>query len=144
VMRVNTSPLGSMGLWYEPYPTTTSLALPRGHLDVPVQDANMYRTAVGVLQQHARGGYTWASPDCPEVYFLSGLRNPTRSLFDFFDEENGRTARILSALDQHGVTAIALNSAPSFSGGISDELAKALVVRYPFGTNVGKFEIRWQ
>jgi hypothetical protein len=144
VVRVNTSPLGSMGLWYQAYPTTTSLALPRGHLDVPVEDANMYRAAVGVLQQHARGGYTWASPDCPEVYFLSGLRNPTRSLFDFFDEGTGRTERILSALDQHGVTAIALNSAPSFSGGISAELAKALVDRYPFGTNVGKFEIRWQ
>ena len=144
VLRVNTSPLGSMGLWYQPYPATTSLALPRGHLDVPLQDANMYHAAVGVLQQHARGGYTWASPDCPEVYFLSGLKNPTRSLFDFFDEESGRTARILSALDQHGVTAIALNSSPAFSGAISDELVNALKVRYPFGTNVGKFQIRWQ
>ncbi|MGI8403072.1 MAG: ArnT family glycosyltransferase [Gemmatimonadaceae bacterium] len=144
VLRVNTSPLGSMGLWYQPYPATTSLALPRGHLDVPVQDADMYRAAVGVLQQHARGGFTWASPDCPEVYFLSGLRNPTRSLFDFFDEETGRTARILSALDQHGVTAIALNSSPAFSAGIPDELVNALKVRYPFGTNVGKFQIRWQ
>ena len=144
VMRVNTSTLSGMGLVYQPYPRTASLGLPRGRLDVPAGDAAMYREAVQVLQQHARGGYTWASPDCPEVYFLSGLGNPTRSLFDFFDDDTGRTARILSALERHGVTAIALNSTPQFTAGIPEDLVNALEARYPFGANIGKFQIRWQ
>jgi hypothetical protein len=144
VMRVNTGTVYTMGLWYQPYPQTAALDLPRGGLDVPAGDAEMYKVAVGILQQHARGEYTWASPDCPEIYFLSGLRNPTRSVFDFFDDERGRTARILATLDQHHVTAIALNGRPEFSARISGDLFAELERRYPFGANVGKFQIRWE
>ena len=144
VMRTNTSTLYGMGMLYRPYPQTRMLGLPRGGLEVPAEGAEMYGVAVRVLQQHARGGYTWASPDCPEVYFLSGLKNPTRSLFDFFDDETGRTALILATLEKHGVTAIAVNRAPHFSGPISHDLAVELARRYPFGANVGKFQIRWQ
>ena len=144
VLRVNTSTLFGMGVLYQPYPLTASLGLPRGQLDVPAQEAVMYRVAVHTLQTHARGGYTWASPDCPEIYFLSGLRNPTRSLFDFFDDETGRTARILSTLERHGVTAIVLNSAPQFTNGIAEDLVAELERRYPFGANIGKFQVRWQ
>jgi hypothetical protein len=144
VLRVNTSTLFGMGILFQPYPHTASLGLPRGGLKVPADQAEMYHVAVRVLQQHARGGYTWASPDCPEIYFLSGLRNPTRSLFDFFDDEQGRTARILAALERTGVTAVALNSAPQFTAGIPGDLVAALEARYPFGANVGKFQIRWR
>jgi hypothetical protein len=144
VARVNTSTLFGMGVLYQPYPLTASLRLPRGGLDVPARDAEMYHVAVRVLQQHARGGWTWASPDCPEIYFLSGLRNPTRSLFDFFDDAAGRTPRILAALERNGVTAIALNGDPQFSGNIPADLVAELERRYPFGANIGKFQIRWQ
>jgi hypothetical protein len=144
VLRVNTSTLFGMGVLYQPYPQTASLGLPRGTLDVPAQEAVMYRAAVNTLQRHARGGYTWASPDCPEIYFLSGLRNPTRSLFDFFDDETGRTARILATLERHGVTAIVLNRAPQFTNGIAEDLVAELERRYPYGANIGKFQVRWQ
>ena len=144
VLRVNTSTLFGMGILYQPYPRTASLGLPRGGLKVPADQAEMYHVAVRMLQQHAHGEYTWASPDCPEIYFLSGLRNPTRSLFDFFDDTQGRTARILAALERTGVTAIALNSDPQFTNGIPKDLVDALETRYPFGANVGKFQIRWR
>ena len=144
VLRTNTSTLFGMGTLYQPYPQTASLGLSRGGLQVPARDAAMYQAVVAVLQRHARGGYTWASPDCPEIYFLSGLRNPTRSLFDFFDDEAGRTERVLALLERHGVTAVVLNSAPSFTAGIPVDLVNALESRYPFAANVGKFHIRWQ
>jgi hypothetical protein len=144
VTRVNTSTVYGMGIMYQPYPQTVSLALPRAALDVPLQDAEMYPIAVKVLRQHARGDYTWASPDSPEMYFLSGLRNPTRSLFDFFDNDVGRPERILNTLDLRGVTAIALNGYPAFSAPISGDFRAELERRYPFWETVGKFEIRWR
>ena len=144
VLRMNTSLLFGMGVLYQPYPPTAPLVMPRGGLQVPDYDAVMYNLTVGVLQRHARGGYTWASPDCPEIYFLAGLRNPTRSLFDFFDDPAGRSARILTALERKGVTAVVLNRAPQFSPQISDELIAELERRYPFGANLGKFQVRWQ
>jgi hypothetical protein len=144
VMRVNTGTIYNMGLWYQPYPETMSLGFPRARLDVRLKDATTYRAAIPLLEQHARGAYTWASPDCPEIYFLSGLRNPTRSLFDFFDDENGRTTRILSTLERNRVTAIVLNTQPAFSSGIPSDLNAALEARYPFSADDGKFRIRWQ
>ena len=144
VLRVNTSMLFGMGVVYRPYAPTASLGLSRGGLHVPEGEARMYRDAVVVLKRHARGGYTWAASDCPEIYFLSGLRNPTRVLFDFFDDEAGRTARILSALEKKGVTAIALNGTPQFSPWFSSELIAELERRYPNGENLGKFQVRWQ
>jgi hypothetical protein len=144
VMRVNRSTIYTMGFWYQAYPATVSLDLPRGGLVVPANEAETYRSAVAVLEEHAHGGYTWASPDCPEIYFLSGLHNPTHSLFDFFDEQNGRTTRIISTLDRNHVTAIALNTEPAFSAAIPADLMTALETRYPFAASVGKFRIRWQ
>jgi hypothetical protein len=144
VLRVNTGTVYTMGSWYQPYPPTAPVNLPRGDLDVPAGEAETYRVAVSMLQQHARGGYTWASPDCPEIYFLSGLRNPTRTLFDYLDDQTGRTARILATLEEHHVTAIALNSTPEFSGVTPKDLAGELERRYPFDATVGKFQIRWQ
>jgi 4-amino-4-deoxy-L-arabinose transferase and related glycosyltransferases of PMT family len=144
VLRVNTSTLFGMGVLYVPYPPTASLGLSRGGLEVPADQAATYHVAVRVLQQHARGGYTWASPDCPEIYFLSGLRNPTRTLFDFFDDPTGRTPRILQALERHAVTAVVLNRGPQFSPQVADDLVAAIEERYPYGADVGKFQVRWR
>ena len=144
VLRMNTSELFGMGVLYKPYPATARLAFPRGGLAIPVQEAAMYRAVVNVLQPHVRGSYTFASPDCPEIYFLTGLENPTRTLFDFFDTGEGRTGRILESLARHQVTAVVLNSAPQFSPKVPADLQAALEARYPFSVTVGKFEVRWQ
>jgi trans-aconitate methyltransferase len=80
----------------------------------------------------------------PEVYFLSGLKNPTRSLFDFFDDTTDRTARILGALDSHGVTAVVLNHYPAFSPKPSHDLVQAIEQRYPYAINVGPYQVRWR
>jgi hypothetical protein len=144
VLRVNDSTLYAMGIAYRPYLRTAPLGLERGGLEVPVVHAEAYRELVPLLRAHARGGYTWASPDCPEIYFLSGLRNPGRSLFDFFENPTGRTARVLDMLERHGVTVIVLNARPAFSPVPSDDLVAALESRYPYARNVGPFHVRWR
>lgn len=144
VARVNGSPLYLMGERYLAPIPSQPLALPRGGIDVPNHMAPGYRTLVTVLQRHARGGYTWASPDCPEIYFLSGLRNPTRSIFDFFDDPRQRTERVLAALDRYEVTAVALNRHPVFSPPFPSDLIAGLEQRYPYSTNVGPFQVRWR
>lgn len=144
VVRANQTTLYTMAVFYRPYLPTTLLDLPRGGIEVPTVHADVYRPLIPFLQSRARGGYTWASPDLPEVYFLSGLKNPTRSLFDFFDDTTGRSARILAALDSHGVTAVVLNRRPAFSAPLTEELVTALEQRYPFGTNMGPYQVRWR
>jgi len=144
VARANRTTLYTMAVYYRPYLPTQVLDLPRGGIEVPTQHAEWYRPLILILQMQARGGYTWASPDMPEVYFLSGLKNPTRSLFDFFDDPANRTTRILSALDSHGVTAIVVNGWPAFSPPLAPDLADGLVKRYPMALNIGPYQVRWR
>ena len=109
-----------------------------------VLDVNEYQAVTWLLRAHARGGYTWASPDSPEIYFLTGLRNPTRSLYEFFDDTTAHSARILAALDAHGVTAIVENRKPPFSAPLTPELLGALEARYPHAAELGPYVVRWR
>ena len=144
VVRMNDSTLYTIGISVQPYLRTMPLGLVRGGIDVPVVHAEAYRQLIPLLRSRARGGYTWASPDCPEIYFLSGLKNPTRSLFDFFDDTTGRTDRVLQALERHGVTVVVLNARAAFSSTLTDDLVAAIEKRYPFATNIGPFHVRWR
>ncbi|MFL5607920.1 MAG: ArnT family glycosyltransferase [Gemmatimonadaceae bacterium] len=143
-VRTNDSTLYTMGVTYQPYLRTVPLGLGRGGVDVPVVHAEAYRKLVPMLRARAKSGYIWASPDAPEMYFLSGLKNPTRSLFDFFDDTTGRTARVLEALDKHDVTVVVLNARPTFSPAPPVDLIGELESRYPFATNIGPYQVRWK
>lgn len=144
VTRVNTSSLPGLGIRYLPFFDTRPLNTPRGGIDAYVMQSDAYPKIVALLRRHARGGYTWASPDTPEIYFLSGLRNPTRSLFDFFDDPTDRMNRVYAMLDARGITAIVLNRNPEFSAPISNDAYDELVRRYPESADVWHFQVRWR
>jgi 4-amino-4-deoxy-L-arabinose transferase-like glycosyltransferase len=144
VIDVNTAGVFTMGGFYRPYEVTTRLTLPRAGIDVTPAQQDVYSRLIPMLRVRARGGYTWASRDCPEIYFLAGLKNPTRTLFDFFDDTTNYTSRTLRMLDEHHVTAIVMNRWPAFSPQFSDDLVNALIQRYPYATNIGPFHVRWR
>jgi hypothetical protein len=144
VVRVNGTPLQSMGIAYQPPFLMTPLTLERGGVVVPTVEARTYEELIPLLTTHARGGYTWAAPDAPEVYFLSGLRNPTRSLYEFFENPVGYQERTLALLDAHGITAVVVNQHPFFSAGITVGMYRAITSRYPHSRIVGPFDVRWR
>jgi hypothetical protein len=99
---------------------------------------------IRIIAEHARGTYIYATVDCPEVYFLSGFRNPTRTLFDFLDEQSGRTQRIMAAIRTHEVNLVVINNAGSFSDPVPPDLREAFENEFPEQTSVGSFEVRWK
>lgn len=131
-----------MGIEYVADDQRVPLALPRGGLRVSVTDAVRYRALVRELRAHARGSWVYATPDCPEVYFLSGLDNPTRTIFDFLDDPAGRTPRILAALRARDVRAVVLERHPSFSPA-APGLVAALAAAYPHARDIDGFQLRW-
>jgi hypothetical protein len=144
VLRTNFRPLQQMGFSYRaPFPMAP-LQLERAGISVPDVHATVYAQLVPMLRARAHGEYTWASPDSPEIYFLSGLKNPTRALFDFLDDSSSNADFIVRALDAHGVTAIVLNSSPAFSAGITREMFARLASRFPHGQMIGPFQLRWR
>jgi hypothetical protein len=144
VLRLNQSPLNDMDASFETYPEVRPMMLDRAGLLVPLWQAGQYETAVQVVREHARGEYIWASPDVPQLYFLTGYRNPTRSLFEFFDDTTGRSARVLRALDVHDVNLVVLNVSPQFSPRISVPFYRELAKRYPNSAFVEPYLIKWR
>lgn len=144
VLVLNTRSVGELGLTAVPARPLARLALPRAGLLVAVRDVTQYGALVDTLTAHARGSYTYAGPDAPEVYFLTGLRNPTRTLFEFLEPAEGSADRVLAAVDRHGVTAVAINRDMKFSPPLSPELDTAFAGRFPHATTVGKFTVRWR
>jgi hypothetical protein len=132
-----------MGFDYLPDDQTEVLVLDRGGIRVNARTKQQYEQLVATLRRQASNGFTYATPDCPEVYFLAGLTNPTRTIFEFLNDSPDRTARVLEALDRHQVRAVVLNREPQFSGAPPLELRTALAERFPHAVVIGKFEVRW-
>jgi len=116
-----------------------------GGLLVDSHDAQLYDTMIPIIQSHAvQGSFIYAAPDCPEVYFLSGRRNPTRHYFEYAEEPHDYTQRTLGALERLNVNVIAINNGPEFSEPLASDLRGALERRYPHSEEVGRFEVRWK
>ena len=146
VFRVTPSFLHAMAYFYQPDPETEPLRLPRaGGLRIDRPRAIEYERLIPEIQAHAGPGeYIYAGPDCPEVYFLAGKRNPTRTMFEFLEDPGEQTARVLRAIDTHQVEAVVVYSSPEFSRPLPPELLAALREHFPQAERIGQFEVRWR
>ena len=146
IFRATPGFIYNLGLRYAPNQQTVTLTLPRGGaLRVDPQLADEYAQLIPLIQQHATGNYIYAGPDAPEVYFLAGKRNPTRTLFDFLDQDTiNRNQNILDAIARNRVNVIAVREQPYFSQPLSPGLIQALAVQFPNVQTVGEFQVRWR
>ena len=133
-----------MGIHFVPDSQTEVLDIDRGGIRVNEQDKKIYESLTGLIREKARGPYIYATPDSPQVYFLSGYQNPTPTLFDFFDDPEDRVSRTLQTLADKDVNLVVLNHKPDFSDAPPAELLDALRSRFPNGTSIAHFEVRWK
>jgi len=146
VFRFTPTILYDKGWSFRPDRQTQRLLLPRaGGLRVDPDDADEYEHLISLVQEHAGGSaFMYCAPDCPEVYFLSGLRNPTRTFFDYYGDSAHHTERVLNTLEAHQVKVVAIFSTPGFSGPMAADLQAALRQRFPASTRLCSFEVRWR
>lgn len=86
----------------------TLLSGPRGGIEVSTTDAFTYELLSASVAARMGEGRLWVTPDAPEVYFLTGHPNPTRTLYEFLEPE-------VSAPDLATVDVVVLNLRPLFS-----------------------------
>jgi hypothetical protein len=115
-----------------------------GGLRVESSDAQLYEELIPLVRAHAQGNFIYAAPDCPEVYFLSGLKSPARHYFDFAEAPVGHAEGIMYQLDRLNVNVVTISSNSQFSGSMAADLRSALEQRYPHFEGVGKFQVRWK
>lgn len=135
-----------MGVEYRPVVQDALLDLPRGGLYLERGWVEIYRPLVDEVRRHSEpGAYIYAFGDCPEVYFLSERRNPTRVFFDFFEQEPERAAeRTVALLDEHRVEVVVVNRASNFSKSIPRALVRAIDERFPGRATIGHFLVAWR
>ncbi len=108
------------------------LTLQRAGIRVLDQEKARYEKVIQTVVENSQpGSFIYASPDCPEIYFLAERKNPTPTIYDFFDDPRGRVQRILDMLEQRNVRVVVINEDPFFSDQISDEMRQALRERFP-------------
>jgi hypothetical protein len=141
----NTGYVSDLGFQYRLYHPETVLDTDRARVRVTDADKALYSQMVELIRQH-RGStdYIYAAPDCPEVYFLAGMRNPTRAIFDFLGRSKREPAEVLEVLEAKNVKVIAINKRPHFSGTLSPKLMALLVDRFPFSADLAQFTVRWE
>ncbi len=126
-------------------PQTVILDRGTAWIRVTPEERSIYGRAALLLRRHSTGAYIFAGPDTPELYVLSGRRNPTRSLFDLLDPSNSaRGEHLFATLDERHVSAIAINSRPGFSDPLGKGVVARLRAKYPHHERVGWFEVRWR
>ncbi len=125
------------------------LELDRGGLRVAPRIAAAYEELVAVIDEHSPPGASiYATPDCPEVYFLSRRRNPTRTFYEIFEpdyrEPRDRNRRLLAMLEAHDVDLVVLHWSPKFSDPVGEDLLAEIRARYPYRAAVRPFTVHWR
>lgn len=143
LVRVTPGAVESFGSRFMPTDETTRLRLERGGLRVRASDAARYEVLIDAVQRLAAGRTLWAGPDAPEVYFLSGVPNPTRTLFDFLDDA-ASSVPLIARIRATGATLVVLNLRPDFSGPPSEATVNALRAEFPNARGVPGFLVFWR
>lgn len=143
IVRVNPGPVETFGAQLFPTDETVRLKLARGGLRVRVRDATRYEELVRTVETLGKDRTLWAGPDAPEVYFLSGVKNRTRTLFDFLDAEAG-TVSLPERVRAANATLVVLKLEPDFSPQPDHRTVTALRADFPNMSIVSGFLVFWR
>ena len=80
-----------------------------------------------------------AGPDCPEVYFFTGRKNPTPYMYDIFVTDNFYEEKLFQLSESDEIGMVIFNMAPEFSDRWRVELFNRMREEYPYYEDVGRF-----
>jgi hypothetical protein len=113
------------------------LRVPRGGLQI--EDEPFFEALTIFLQQHAPNGLMYAGNDCPELYFLTGLKNVTR------DDYGAPPEEALRALQSNDIEVVVIFESPYFpSAQTSPEVRAEVMKRFPHTTRFEIFQVFWR
>lgn len=134
-----------LGVHYRPIEAGTPLGLPRAGLRVQQGWSEIYREVIGEVERRSSpGDAILALPDSPEIYFLAGRRNPTRTFFDFVDPDATGAEVLARLFERERVPVVVLNRATRFSGEVTPAVARLIRSRYPEHRVIGHFVVAWR
>lgn len=143
LVRVTPGSVESFGSRFAHTDETVPLKLERSGLRVRASDAAAYEKLIGAVQVLAKDRTLWAGPDAPEIYFLSGVPNRTRTLFDFLDADAGKVP-IIERVRATKASLVVLKLQPDFSPPPDQATVNALAAEFPNGRSAPGFLVFWR
>jgi hypothetical protein len=143
VVRVTPGAVETFGSRFAHTDETVRLELERGGLRVRPEDAAGYQKLIRFIEPLTKDRTLWAGPDAPEIYFLSGATNHTRTLFDFLDVDAG-AAPIVDRIHAANATLVVLKLQPDFSRPPDQATVDALTAEFPNGRSAQGFLVFWR
>ncbi len=135
-----------IGTFYTPPPNDTRLPFPRaGGIRGTSESVAEYVDLIPFVQNLAAGGQLLAAPDCPEVYFLAGLNNPTPILFDSLEEPAKYERETAARLDRADfIKVVVIRDLPG-DAPVPLGILRALVPpRFPNSRKIARFTVYWR
>ena len=121
------------------------LALARGNLLVSPDDSAAYGDLVAAIQRRAPGEWIFVWHDSPEIYFLSGGRNPMRTMFEAFEDSTAFTTEALkSVLVQRDVRVVVLTDPDGAVRPLDPAFRAWVDSAFPGREWVRRTEVRWR
>lgn len=134
-----------MGGHKRPDPNDTVLALPRaGGLRIPKQSAAQYLDMIRFVRNIAGDNQIFAGPNCPEVYFLAGAKNPTPMLFDSLQDARTYPSDMQTLFDRPNFVKLAVIEDLPNSSDHLHILRSLVVTRFPNSRKIGSFTVYWR
>lgn len=138
VIWLNTSFIRGFGARHIQIPKSeyvTNTDNPRFGLTVLKDDIKEYEFVRTLIHSLAHENYgVLAIPDCPEVYYLSGVSNPTSAMYDFFNTAALNPTEIedyyIALLDKHKPAVVVINNLPEFSNTVPALIERILSSRF--------------
>jgi hypothetical protein len=119
-----------------------------GHMDMmqspragglKVEGAVFFDDLFRFLRAHSPNGLMFAGNDCPQLYFLAGLKNVT------FDDGGAPPEEILKAIRLDNLNLVVINDSPYFPSSVmAPEVRAEVIKRFPQSTRFGSFEVFWR
>jgi hypothetical protein len=111
--------------------------VPRG--GIAIEDQAYWETLTRFLQARSPNGLMYAGNACPELYFMTGLKNVTR-----YDDGAPETD-VLKAIESDDLRLVVITESPYFSGTSTSPKVLAEVLRkFPNHQQSGFFQIYWR
>jgi hypothetical protein len=104
-----------------------------------IEYAANFTELIHLLQTHSPNGLMYAGNDCPELYFLAGLKNVT-------DDDGGAPAEeVLRAMQSDDLKLVVINEAPFYpSARMSPEVRAQVARQFPHTSRMGIFHVFWR
>src|SRR5205823_6950466 len=131
---------------YNPPPNDTPLAIPQASgILVTSESAAEYGELIPFVKSLAAGGALLAGPDCPEVYFLSGLKNQTAILYDSLEDADQYQRETTALLDRASFIKVVVTRDLPDNAPVPLRILRALVLpRFPNSRRFARFTVYWR